>query len=124
MAQTSKSVLMVNLGSTNTNPANQVTGLAASSTVNRYIRGYSFTNNSSTPCTVNFAIATGAVLTANNSILFGATLGGVGTAVSNVFTYYFPGRGHRVNNQDVMAFASTTGCSLTVIYDEAPTADA
>jgi len=111
MALLDKSTLTVNLGTTNTSPANNI--LAASSTVTRWIRGITVSNNGSAG-TFNFAVGTGATLTAANSIWFGTPIGATST-----FVHYFPGKGLRLLGTDViMAFASAANMALTVHYSE------
>lgn len=113
MALLSKSTLNVNLTTTNTSPTNRI--LAASSTVTRWIRGITVVNNGSAG-TWNFAVGTGATLTAANSIWFGISI-----AAGATFVHYFPGRGLRLNTpatDEIMAFASAANMTLEVSYDE------
>lgn len=113
MAMLDKSTLTVNLGTTNTSPANNI--LAASSTVTRWIRGITVSNNGSAG-TFNFAVGTGATLTAANSIWFGTPIG-----ANSTFVHYFPGKGLRLNTPAtdvIMAFASAANMTLTVHYSE------
>lgn len=113
MALLEKSTLTVNLGTTNTSPANNI--LAASSTVTRWIRGITVVNNGSAG-TFNFAVGTGATLTAANSIWFAQAI-----AAGATFVHYFPGRGLRLNTPAtdvIMAFASAANMTLQVSYTE------
>lgn len=100
------------LGTTNTTPANRL--LAASATVGRWLRGITVVNNSAGTLTWNFAVGTGAILTAANSLWFGASLVTLGQ-----FTYAFPGKGLRLSGTDeLMGFASGASVSLVAVYDE------
>lgn len=114
MALLDKSTLSVNLGTTNTTPANNI--LAASSTVTRWIKGIVVSNNGAAG-SWNFAVGTAAILTAANSIFFGEPI-----AANGVFgPFYFPGRGLRLNTPAtdvIMAFASAANMTLVVIYQE------
>jgi hypothetical protein len=113
MAMLEKSTLNVNLGTTNTSPANRI--LAASSSVARWIRGITVVNNGGAG-SWNFGVGTGAVLTAANSIWFGIPI-----AAGATFVHYFPGRGLRLNTpatDEVMAFASAANMTLEVSYSE------
>ena len=117
MALLSKSVATVNLGTTNTTPANRL--LAASATVGRWLRGVTVRNNSGGTLTWNFAWGTGAILTAANSAWFGASISPTSTAIANGFVYQWPGRGVRLATTDeVMGFASGANVSMEFTYDE------
>jgi hypothetical protein len=112
MAQLSKTLRTVNLGTSN---AAAPTILAASSTVTRYIRSLLVVNNG-TATTWNFAIGTAAILTAANSIWFGKAI-----AAGETFTYYWGGKGSRLMvpaTDVVMAFAGATNVTLEFDYDE------
>lgn len=113
MAMLEKSVNNVNLGTTNTTPANNI--LAASSTVTRWIRGITVVNNGAAT-TWNFAVGTAAILTAANSIWFGVPI-----AANATFVHHFPGRGLRLNTPAtdvIMAFAGAANVSLVTDYTE------
>lgn len=113
MALLDKSTLTVNLGVTNTTPANNI--LAASSTVTRWVRGITVVNNGGAG-SWNFAVGTAAILTAANSIWFGVPI-----AANATFVHYFPGRGLRLNtpaSDVIMAFASGANMTLEVSYTE------
>lgn len=113
MAVLGKSTPVVNLGTTNTSPANNI--LAASSTVTRYVRSILVVNNG-TATTWNFGIGTGAALTAANSIWFGKAI-----AAGETFTYYWGGKGRKLNTPAtdvIMAFAGQANVTLEVNYDE------
>lgn len=118
MAMLEKSQTTLNLGTTNTSPANNLTAGplgTASATVTRWIRGFTITNNGSAG-TWNLAIGTGAVLTAANSLWFGTSI-----AAGATFVHFFPGRGVRLNvpaSDILMGFASSANMSLTINYTE------
>lgn len=114
MAMLEKSTQVVNLGTTNTTPANNIAP-AASSAVSRWIRGFTIVNNGSAG-TWNLAVGTGAIMTAANSQWFGIAISAGAT-----FVHFFPGRGLRLNTPAtdvIMAFASAANMSLTVNYTE------
>lgn len=114
MANLDKSTLTVSMTTTNTSPGNNV--LAASSTVTRWIRGITVSNNGSAG-TFNFGVGAAAALAAGtNAIWFGCPIG-----ANSTFVHYFPGKGLRLNTPAtdvIMAFASAANMALTVHYSE------
>ena len=103
-----------------TSPANRV--LAASTTVNRYIKGIFATNTTSSAITLNIGIGVAATLTAANAdVCFGLSIpanAGSYPVVQYPSTAQGPGRkalGVGSLNE-IMAFASNTGILLNVIY--------
>lgn len=114
MASKSLPAATTNLGTTNTTPANNL--LAASSAVNRWVRGITVTNVSGGALTWNFGIGTAAIMTAANSLFFGKQLD-----AGAVFTHQFPGKGRRLMTPAtdvIMGFASGAGIVLDISYDE------
>lgn len=114
MASLNKTTAVVNLGTVNNGAAN-VLAPAASASVTRYVRSILVVNNGSAT-TWSFAIGTAATQTAANSIWFGKAI-----AAGETFTYYWGGRGRRLNTPatDVlMAFAGAANVTLEVNYAE------
>lgn len=104
------------LGTTNTTPANTI--LAASSTLTRYVRSIKVTNSTTGTVNFSFAIGTAAILTATNATWFQVDVAGKAT-----FTHYWGGKGRRLDNQTIMAFASAAGLKLELQYDESDAVD-
>lgn len=98
-----------------TNADATVTGLAASSTVTRYLRAVHAVNATASPATINFGV--GATLTGPT----GADIWNETIAANSRMTnpLHFGGAGKRVDNTNVRAFSNTgTAINITVNYDE------
>lgn len=117
MAQLNKTTPVAALGTTNNGAAN-VLAPAALSTVTRFVRSILVVNNG-TATTWNFAVGSAATQTAANSIWFAKAI-----AAGETFTYYWGGKGRRLNvpaTDVLMAFAGQAGVVLEVNYDEIDT---
>jgi hypothetical protein len=105
------------LGTVNTSPANNL--LAASATLTRYLRSIKVKNNTAGTLTWNFGVGAAAVLTGTNAEYFSENILAAGE-----YIHYWGGRGRRVDNLVIMAFASGAGVNLTLNYDESDALDA
>lgn len=117
MALRPRSVTVVIAGTTAAAPT---TLLAASATLTRYVRSLHPYNNDSASRTWNLEFGA-ATLTALNSEPFGETI----AANSRGNPIYFGGKGRRLDNTAISAFASVTNVvTVDVVYDESDTLDA
>jgi hypothetical protein len=116
-ARTFPTAALADLGATNTTPANTL--VPASATLTRYLRSMHVTNSTAGALAWNFGIGTAAILTATNSMHFGQAL-----AANATFDRYWGGKGHRVDNQTIMGFASAAGVKFELNYDESDALDA
>ncbi len=104
------------VGTTATSTANRI--LAASSAVNRWIRGIYATNSTGSAITLNVGIGAAATLSSSNAdVAFGASI------PANAASYpvaQYAGQGRRAigagSLNEIMAFASGAGLTLTVVY--------
>lgn len=98
-----------------TNADATVTGLAASSTLVRYLRALHAVNASASPATINFGV--GATLTG----AAGADIWGESIAANSRMTnpLHWGGAGKRVDNTNIRAFSNTASViNITLNYDE------
>jgi hypothetical protein len=101
---------------TNTTPTNRI--LAPSALINRFFRGIYVTNTTGAIITLNVAIGVAAILTAANSdVAFGFS---VPANAASFPVAQYGGQGRRAlgvgSLNEVMAFGSGLGLTLTVIY--------
>lgn len=94
--------------------------LAASSTLTRYVRSIHPNNNDASPRTWNLEYGA-ATLTAANSEVFGENI----AANSRGGPIYYGGKGRRIDNTQISAFASVASVvTVDIVYDESDTVDA
>lgn len=106
------------VSTTATSTANRI--LAASSAVNRFVRGVYATNTTASAITLNVGIGAAATLSASNAdVAFGASI------PANASSYpvaQYGGRGRRAvgsgSVNEIMAFAGGAGLLLTVVYED------
>jgi hypothetical protein len=104
------------VGATNTTPANII--LAANTALNRFVRGIYVTNTTAGALALNVGIGAAAIISATNGdVAFGLSI------PANVASYpvaQYAGQGRRAlgagSLNQIMAFGSGTGLTLTVIY--------